>query len=155
RGPTPPRPERRAARRYRRATACRRQCGPWRALGRGCSAWDRGVSSRTAFDGCHHESFSSVKSAGSVEDALRTIQWLRPDVVVSDISMPGEDGYALVRKLRVFERGRSAIPAIALTAHARPEDTEQAFVAGFAEHLAKPVDAPELVRAIARVTRRA
>jgi CheY-like chemotaxis protein len=98
---------------------------------------------------------ATVRAAGSVDDALRTIQWLRPDIVVSDISMPGEDGYTLMRKLRAVERGRSAIPAIALTAHARPEDTQQAFVAGFAEHLAKPVDAPDLVAAIARVTGRA
>jgi len=98
---------------------------------------------------------ATVRGAGSVDDALRTIQWLRPDVVVSDISMPGEDGYALMRKLRAVERGRTPIPAIALTAHARPEDTEQAFVAGFAEHLAKPVDAPDLVLAIARLTGRA
>jgi signal transduction histidine kinase/ActR/RegA family two-component response regulator len=98
---------------------------------------------------------ATVRAAGSVDDALRTIQWLRPDIVVSDISMPGEDGYSLMRKLRAVERGRSPLPAIALTAHARPEDTEQAFVAGFAEHLAKPVDAPDLVSAIARVTGRA
>ena len=98
---------------------------------------------------------ASVPSAGSVDEALQTMQWLRPDVVVSDISMPGEDGYALVRKLRALTRGANAIPAIALTAHARPEDTEQAFVAGFAEHVAKPVDPPDLVLAIARLTGRA
>jgi signal transduction histidine kinase/ActR/RegA family two-component response regulator len=98
---------------------------------------------------------ADVQSAGSADDALRTIQWLRPDIVVSDISMPGEDGYAFMRRLRGLERGRRGIPAIALTAHARPEDTEQAFVAGFAEHLAKPVDAPDLVLAIARLTGRA
>jgi signal transduction histidine kinase/ActR/RegA family two-component response regulator len=97
---------------------------------------------------------ATVRAAGSVEEALRIVQWLGPDVVVSDISMPGEDGYALVRQMRALERGRATVPAIALTAHARAEDTEQAFIAGFAEHLAKPVDPTDLLLAIGRVTGR-
>ena len=96
-----------------------------------------------------------VRAAGSVDEAVAIVQWLRPDVVISDISMPGEDGYALVRRMRAVDSGgRPPVPAIALTAHARPEDTEQAFVAGFDEHLAKPVAPTDLLLAIARLTGR-
>jgi CheY-like chemotaxis protein len=71
-------------------------------------------------------------------------------VLVSDISMPGEDGYAFARKVRAGEWRRGGrVPALALTAHVRPEDAEQAWLAGFDAHLAKPVDPAELVREIA------
>jgi signal transduction histidine kinase len=92
---------------------------------------------------------AEVRVTGSVEEALRLMESFRPDVLVSDISMSGEDGYALARKVRAQEWGRARVPALALTAHARPEDAEQARLAGFDGHLAKPVDPSELVREIA------
>jgi signal transduction histidine kinase len=93
---------------------------------------------------------AEVRVTGSVEEAMRLMESFRADVLVSDISMPGEDGYALARKVRAQEWGRGArVPALALTAHVRPEDAEQARLAGFDAHIAKPVDPSELVREIA------
>ena len=79
------------------------------------------------------------------------VAW-RPDVLVCDLGMPGEDGYSLVRRVRALpaaEGGR--IPAISLTAHARHEDRARALAAGFDEHLPKPIDLPQLLHAIRRL----
>jgi signal transduction histidine kinase len=95
---------------------------------------------------------AEVATAMSAEEALGALARVRPDVLISDISMPGEDGYALMRKVRAQESARGGrIAAIALTAHARPEDTEQAYLAGFQAHLAKPVDSTRLAVVIARM----
>jgi CheY-like chemotaxis protein len=91
-----------------------------------------------------------VATAASVPEAFAAFERSRPDVLISDIGMPGEDGYELIRRLR--ERGREkggAVPAVALTAYARPEDREQALAAGYQAHLAKPVDAEELTAVLA------
>jgi CheY-like chemotaxis protein len=77
----------------------------------------------------------------------------RPDVVVSDISMPEIDGYEFIRKVRSGS-DQSTIPAIALTAHARTEDRRLALEAGFQEHLAKPVSLSDLARSIAKLVGR-
>jgi CheY-like chemotaxis protein len=69
---------------------------------------------------------------------------LRADVLVSDLSMPGEDGYALVGRLRALGGDVGKIPAVALTALARTEDRERALAAGFQNYLPKPVDPAEL-----------
>ena len=76
-------------------------------------------------------------------------RWL-PEILVSDIGMPDEDGYALIQKVRelVPESG-GQIPAIALTGYARPEDREQLLSAGYQAHLTKPVELAELVNIIA------
>ena len=75
-----------------------------------------------------------------------------PHVVVSDIGMPQEDGFAFLRRLRERGPGRGAeIPALALTAYARSEDRQRALGAGFRAHLAKPIEAAELVAAVARL----
>jgi CheY-like chemotaxis protein/anti-sigma regulatory factor (Ser/Thr protein kinase) len=79
----------------------------------------------------------------------------RPDVMVTDIGMPDEDGYSLIRRLREWERGQGAhIPAVALTAYGRVEDRVRALNAGFQTHVAKPVDPAELVAVITSITRR-
>jgi PAS domain S-box-containing protein len=88
---------------------------------------------------------ATVHSAVSVADALATLDAVAMDVVISDIAMPGETGYMLVRQLQA--RGAD-VPVIALTAYARPEDAAQALAAGFRMHLAKPVDPAALIRAI-------
>jgi PAS domain S-box-containing protein len=75
------------------------------------------------------------------------------DVVISDIGMPGVDGYAFMKRLRSSDLG-GTIPAIALTAYARPEDADRAARAGYQEHFAKPVDASALIEAVARWTER-
>jgi signal transduction histidine kinase/ActR/RegA family two-component response regulator len=93
-----------------------------------------------------------VTAASSAEDALRALDRGLPDVVVSDVAMPGTDGYAFVRRLKAIERERgSRIPAMALTAHARASDSEQAFLAGFEAYVAKPVEPAELAQCIAKL----
>ena len=93
---------------------------------------------------------AEVKTSSSVAEALTSLREWKPDILLTDINMPGEDGYSLIRKLRAMkpEQG-SNIPAIALTAMARPEDMETALSAGFQLHLPKPVDIDELAEAIA------
>jgi signal transduction histidine kinase/ActR/RegA family two-component response regulator len=91
---------------------------------------------------------ADVRAAASAEDALMLLETWSPDVLLSDIEMPGEDGYALMRKVRALGGARSGIAAVALTAHARQEDRAKAFEAGFEWHLAKPIDPGELVSVI-------
>ena len=92
---------------------------------------------------------AELRAAASAEDALMILQTWAPDVVLSDIEMPGEDGYGLIEKVRRHSASRGQVVAIALTAHARPEDRLRALEAGFQWHLAKPVDPAELLRVIA------
>ena len=100
------------------------------------------------------ESSAEVLTTASANEALRVLEEISADVLVSDIGLPGMDGYAFLRALRMREaasaRGR-VLPALALTAFARHEDRERAFDAGYTEHLAKPVDPVMLVSAIARL----
>ncbi|MDQ3032289.1 MAG: response regulator [Myxococcota bacterium] len=93
---------------------------------------------------------AEVRTAASVDDALATLHSWSPDVLVSDLAMPERDGLDLIRTVRAESAGGSP-PAIALTALAREEDRAQAIEAGFQTHLAKPVDADELLRTIARL----
>jgi len=90
---------------------------------------------------------------GSAEEALQRVRDFRPDVLVSDIGMPGTDGYALIRQVRALPRGQGALPAIALTAFARNDDRARALSAGYQMHLGKPIDEDELVAAVASVAR--
>ena len=90
---------------------------------------------------------AEVQTAQSMEEALAAIQAAAPDALVSDIGMPGHDGYELITRLRAMPGGRS-IPAVALTALARSEDRTRSLRAGFQMHVAKPVDARELVAAV-------
>jgi PAS domain S-box-containing protein len=96
-----------------------------------------------------------VRACASVGDALETIRARLPDVVVSDIGMPGEDGLALIRKLRALPADRGGhLPAIALTAYASREDTARVLGAGFDAHVAKPVDPTEFGATVARLVGR-
>ncbi|NDJ20502.1 PAS domain S-box protein [Nostoc sp. B(2019)] len=93
---------------------------------------------------------AKVSTFSSTRQALEALQELHPDVLISDIGMPGEDGYALMRKIREMEPelgGR--IPAVALTGYARVEDYKEALAAGFQLHIAKPVRAAELIAVVA------
>jgi PAS domain S-box-containing protein len=93
-----------------------------------------------------------VATAGSATDAYTCIRENRPDVIVSDIGMPGEDGYAFIKKLRALPPAEGGtIPAIALTAFARAEDRRKALMAGFQMHIAKPVEPAELLTVVASV----
>jgi signal transduction histidine kinase/CheY-like chemotaxis protein len=79
----------------------------------------------------------------------------RPDVMVTDLGMPGEDGYSLIRRVREWERVRGAYtPAVALTAHGRAEDRMRALMAGFQMHVAKPAEPAELAVVITSLIRR-
>ena len=89
-----------------------------------------------------------VDTVSSADDARREMQSDPPDVLISDIRMPEEDGYSLIRSLR--EAGITT-PAIALTAFARREDAEEARAAGYQIHLPKPIDAGLLVEAVAQL----
>ena len=79
----------------------------------------------------------------------------RPDVLISDIAMPGEDGYGLIKKVRSLENGEvDNIPAVAITAYAKEEDRKRALSSGFQIYLAKPVEVTELISVVARAARR-
>jgi len=92
---------------------------------------------------------AAVTSTSSSLEALNAFEVAAPDVVISDLGMPEENGLELMRKLRMFPAGRGGlVPAIALTGYATPKDRERALAAGFQLHLAKPVEASELIAAI-------
>jgi PAS domain S-box-containing protein len=93
---------------------------------------------------------ADVRLVASAAEALKAIRHDRPDVLVSDIGMPGEDGYALMEQVRMLDREAGGrLPAVAVTAFASPEDRIRSLAAGFQMHLAKPVDVAELVMVIA------
>jgi PAS domain S-box-containing protein len=92
---------------------------------------------------------ATVSRARSGEEALRMLESYTPDVVVSDIGMPGMDGYQFMRRLRAAEPKERRVPALALTAFARPDDRKHAILAGYQAHLAKPFDMAELAIVIA------
>ena len=96
---------------------------------------------------------AEVRASSSTKAALKTLERWLPQILVSDIGMPDEDGYTLIQKVR--ESVSETIPAIALTGYARPEDRQQLLSAGYQAHLAKPVELTELVDVIARLAGRA
>jgi signal transduction histidine kinase/CheY-like chemotaxis protein len=97
-----------------------------------------------------------VRAAASAADALKELQSFTPQVIVSDIGMPHEDGYQLIRSVRtLFGDDKKDTPAIALTAFARNEDRTRALVEGFNLHMAKPVEPNALVDAVAQLAGRA
>jgi signal transduction histidine kinase/ActR/RegA family two-component response regulator len=96
-----------------------------------------------------------VTTVGTAGEALDALKRLKPDILISDIEMPGEDGYSLIAKIRALlpeDGGR--IPALALTAHARLEDRMRALSGGFQMHVAKPVEPAELVVVLASLAGR-
>jgi len=101
------------------------------------------------------EAGAVVTAAASVADALAVVATTAISVVVSDIGMPVEDGYTLLRRLRAEAPvALRQIPALALTAYARAEDRQRATRAGFQEHAAKPVDPDVLVSTVAALVGR-
>jgi CheY-like chemotaxis protein len=98
---------------------------------------------------------AEVRHCASAAEALQTLDEWRPDVLVSDIGMPVEDGYELIRKIRAREPERGGlIPAVALTAYARDEDAQRAIEAGYHAHVPKPVEPGELAVAVANIAGR-
>jgi signal transduction histidine kinase/ActR/RegA family two-component response regulator len=98
----------------------------------------------TIFERCG----ATVEAAENVPAALERLSHFRPDIIISDIEMPGEDGYSLIRKVRAQESRDGRTPAIALTAYTRSPDRVRALAAGFQMHMGKPVEPTELVAAV-------
>lgn len=91
-------------------------------------------------------------AVASVDEALAVLEQAKPDILISDIGMSGQDGYTLIRKLRSLEPEKGGcIPAIALTAYTREEDRLEALRAGFQQHLSKPIDPNKLISAVVNV----
>ena len=98
------------------------------------------------------EEGAMVRSASSVAEALAALESSWPDVLLSDIGMPGADGYELIARVREMEVLRGGMmPAIALTAYARESERQQALEAGFQMHLSKPVEVSQLIAGIANL----
>lgn len=98
---------------------------------------------------------AKVTSAASAAEALKAFKVTIPDVLVSDIAMPDEDGYSLLRKVRSLPHERGGqIPAIALTGYASAKDKADTFAAGYQAHLAKPLEPADLITAIENVVRK-
>jgi signal transduction histidine kinase/CheY-like chemotaxis protein len=97
-----------------------------------------------------------VRAVGSCAAARKAVTLHRPDVIVADIGLPGEDGYSLLRALRREEQKRHErrIPALAVTAFARLEDRQRALAASFDDHLPKPIDPARLLAAVASLATR-
>jgi len=98
---------------------------------------------------------ADVRACGSASEALEVISQWRPAVLISDVAMPGEDGYSLIRKVRALGSDHGGdIPAVALTGYAQTEDRTRALAAGFQMHVPKPVEPVELVTVIASLAGR-
>ena len=118
--------------RRQRAGCVRADCGAARRLGR-----------------------AEVSTAGSAAEAIESIRRSRPDVLLSDIAMPGEDGYDLIRQVRALDDPQKGpLPAAALTAFANASDRARTLLAGYQAHLPKPVEAAELAAVVAALAGR-
>jgi signal transduction histidine kinase/CheY-like chemotaxis protein len=97
---------------------------------------------------------ASVKTVDTVESAIAALAESNPDVLISDLGMPGHDGYWLIKEIRAREKATGAsehLPAVALTAYGRVEDRVEVFASGFDSHVVKPVDPAELAAVIKRL----
>jgi signal transduction histidine kinase/ActR/RegA family two-component response regulator len=98
---------------------------------------------------------AQVAGAATAQEALERLSDQTPDVLLSDLGMPREDGYALIRRVRALDPARGGrVPAAALTAYTRVEDQRAALIAGFQVFLAKPIEPSELTAAVARLAGR-
>ena len=100
------------------------------------------------------ETGAETKEVASVSEALAAVDEYKPQVLVSDLGMPAQDGFDLIRQVRSRGLTYHELPAVALTAFARTEDRRRALLAGYQVHLAKPVDPSELTAVIATLVGR-
>ena len=116
---------------------------------------DDDPSARELFEAIVQNAGGELKSAASVAEAVALLNAWWPDVLLSDIEMPEEDGYALMERVRELSATQHAsLAAIAVTAHSRPEDRTRALEAGFHWHLSKPVEPSQLVAVLGSLTGR-
>ena len=134
-------------------TASRTAPSPWASLeGLRVLLVDDENDAREAISMVVRQCGADVSSAGSVSEAMENLEQSVPDILVSDIAMPLEDGYSLIRRVRSrpAERGGS-IPAIAVTAYGSPQDQAQIVAAGFDAYLRKPIDISALIGTISKL----
>ena len=112
---------------------------------------DDDADARDAIAAVLEECGAKVVAVGCGADALKALKIETPDVLVSDIAMPGMDGQSLMRRIRELGARRGSIPAIALTGYASPADRTQALLAGYQVFLAKPFDPTELITLVANL----
>ncbi len=111
---------------------------------------DDDADARQVISAVLRHSGAEVKACASAGEALTALPQWRPDVLMSDIGMPAEDGYSLIRKVRALtDENGGRVPAAALTAYAREEDGKRAIAEGYQMHVAKPASSAELVAAVA------
>lgn len=116
---------------------------------------DDELDARTVLQRVLEQCDIEVHLAASASEAMDQLALYRPDVLVSDIGMPGEDGFELLRRVRTLPEAKGGrTPAIALTAFARSEDRTRAMIAGYQVHISKPIEAPELLATIASLAGR-
>jgi len=97
---------------------------------------------------------AQTRLAGSVKDGLKVFAHFVPDILLSDIAMPEEDGYSFIKKIRALPDEQGGLtPAIAITAYAGADDIRRALKTGFQAHLAKPIDGLDLAKAVFKLTR--
>jgi CheY-like chemotaxis protein len=99
------------------------------------------------------ESGAVVRAAASASEALQSLKQALPDILLSDIGMPGMDGYTLIATVRSLQQYET-LPAIALTAYASDNDKQRAIAAGFQNHIPKPIDPTQLIAAILQLAQR-
>src|SRR5439155_8225072 len=111
---------------------------------------------RDLFTALLEESGAHVTAAASAGEALALLDTRSVDVIVADIGLPDEDGYAFIRQVRAREDGGPHhVPALALTAYARAEDCDRALASGYQMHVAKPIEADQFIAAVASPARHA
>jgi CheY-like chemotaxis protein len=99
------------------------------------------------------EAGAHVRAVATVREALEVFDEGPPDVLVTDIGLPDEDGYALIQYIRQRDAALGgSVPAVALTGHARPEDRARSLAAGFQAYLSKPVEPEELIATVGVIT---
>jgi PAS domain S-box-containing protein len=115
---------------------------------------DDDAGAREMISAALNERHARVTAVASAREALQVIRRKRPDVLVSDIAMPIEDGYDLIEQIRALEANNGkSLPAVAMTAYAREEDRRHALASGFQSYLAKPIEPADLIDVVASLTR--
>jgi CheY-like chemotaxis protein len=115
---------------------------------------DDEADARSLIERLLQECGATVTAASSASEAMEHVRRVKPDILISDIGMPKEDGYSLIQRIRQLEDETARIPAIALTAYARAEDREKAIQAGYQLHFSKPVEAMKLIAIVASLAKR-